>query len=91
MKKSVFQKKLKNQVIENIQATGGNRLQSFLTRSNFCDFVAREFFNSHRISQQRSVARLVGNRMARAFDGITFRNSGRSSDVMKSNDLLAVR
>jgi hypothetical protein len=26
-------------------------VESFLTRSNFCEFVESEFFNSHRISQ----------------------------------------
>jgi hypothetical protein len=28
----------------------GNRLQSFLTRSNFCKLRVSEFFNSHGIS-----------------------------------------
>jgi hypothetical protein len=33
--------------------------QSFLTRSNSCDFVAREFFNSHPCSRQLFGIRLV--------------------------------
>jgi len=48
LKKSVFLKKVENQVIEDVQETGKNRLQSLLTRSNFCEFSLSEFFNSHR-------------------------------------------
>ncbi len=48
MKKSGFLKKVENRVIENVQETEKNRLQSFLTRSDFCDFRVSEFFNSHR-------------------------------------------
>jgi len=46
LKKSVSPKKAEIWMIENVQETGENRLQSFLTRSNFCDFVESEFFNS---------------------------------------------
>ena len=59
MKKSVFLKKVKNRVIENVQETEKNRLSSFLTRSNFCKFRVREFFNSHRISQHLSRPNMV--------------------------------
>jgi hypothetical protein len=54
LKKSVFLKKVENRVIENVQETGENSLSSFVTRNNFCKFVASEFFNSHRISQRLS-------------------------------------
>jgi hypothetical protein len=47
-----FSEKVENRVIENAQETGKNRLQSFLTRSNFCKFRLSEFFNSHPCSQQ---------------------------------------
>jgi trans-aconitate methyltransferase len=38
-------------MIENVQETGKDRLESFLTRSNFCEFLVTEFFNSHGVSQ----------------------------------------
>jgi hypothetical protein len=44
-----FSEKGDNRRISNTQRTGENRLQNFLTRSNFCELVASEFFNSHRI------------------------------------------
>jgi hypothetical protein len=61
LKKSVFLKKVENRVIENVQETGKNRLQSFLTRSNFCKFRVSEFFNSHSSSHHLSHFEIVGD------------------------------
>jgi len=53
IEKICFSEKGDNRGISNTQRTGENRLQNFLTRSNFCELVASEFFNSNRIYEQQ--------------------------------------
>ncbi len=61
LKKSVFLKKVENRVIESVQETEKNRLQSFLTRSNFYEFLMSEFFNSHRDYHYLSQSEIAGS------------------------------
>jgi hypothetical protein len=69
LKKAVFLKKVENRVIENVQETGKNRLQSFLTRSDFCEFVKSEFFNSHSLFSTPIRGQLFGKRVSQTCRG----------------------
>jgi hypothetical protein len=62
VEKSVFLRKVENWAIQNVEETGKNRLQSFLTRSSFCEIEVSEFFNSHRVYHHPFHTEIAGSK-----------------------------
>ncbi len=56
LKKSSLAKRAEIWEIENVYQFGDRRLWGFLSQSFFCEFSAKEFFNSHGIFQQLSAS-----------------------------------